>query len=256
VIDLHSHILPAVDDGAPSLDVSIAMLDAAARIGIRTIVATPHLTRALDPEYDTLVRAAFAQVEPQAAARGIALVPGFEIRLSPDTPARLRAGERSTLGGTTVALVDLPFTTWPLYADDTLFDVQTSGFLPVLAHPERYPDVQGDPEIALRLVERGIVLQVTLGSFAGAFGRRAKRTAEELLRLGAVHLLATDAHSAGHRLAAVPAGLRRVRDLVGAEELHRLTVEAPATLLNGDELPRPTIARPSGLRRVFAGIGR
>ncbi|HET7668313.1 MAG TPA: CpsB/CapC family capsule biosynthesis tyrosine phosphatase, partial [Mycobacterium sp.] len=77
---------PAVDDGAPTLDVSIEMLDAAAAIGIRTIVATPHLTKALDAEYDALVRGAFAQVEPHAAARGIALVPGFEIRLTPDTP--------------------------------------------------------------------------------------------------------------------------------------------------------------------------
>ncbi len=239
MIDLHSHLLPEIDDGAPSLDVSIAMLDAYVANGFRTVATTPHLMQRLDATYAAAVNDAFALVEPHARERGISLVRGFEIRLAPGVPEWLRQRDAVTLEGTEVVLADLPFSEWPLYADSTLFATQTAGCRVVLAHPERYPAIQDDPARADELVTRGIALQVTIGSFSGAFGKRAKRTAEILLERGVVQLLATDAHSAGHRMAAVPAGMARLRDLIGEAGIHQLLVEAPAMLLNGDPLPPP-----------------
>jgi protein-tyrosine phosphatase len=239
MIDLHSHLLPGIDDGAASFDVSLAMLDAYAANGFRAVAVTPHLMERLDATYAARIRAAFMALEPHARERGIALVRGFEIRLSPETPAWLERGDLIDIDGTGVLLIDLPFTEWPLYADSTLFAVQTAGHKVILAHPERYPAIQDDPARAEDLVARGIALQVTIGSFSGAFGRRAKRTAELLLERGIVQLLATDAHSAGHRMAAVPAGLKRLRALIGDEGLRQLLTEAPAHLLNGDPLPPP-----------------
>lgn len=259
MIDLHSHILPSVDDGAGSPQVSLDMLDAAWAMGIRTIVATPHLVGRLTPAYDAKVHGAFRLIESHARASGIELLAGFEIRLSPDLPSRLAQGEPITLNGGKVVLVDLPSIDWPHHVDSTLFEIQTAGFLPVLAHPERYTDIQKDPSMGLRLAERGIGLQVTIGSFSGIFGKRAKRAAEELVRLGAVHLVATDAHSAGHRLAAAPDGLRRLRTMVGPDNLHRLTEHAPHALLHDGVLPFPIVppAKRSRnpMRRVFPGIG-
>ncbi len=260
MLDIHNHILPGVDDGAASLDISIAMLDAALGIGVRTIVATPHLTDTLSDGYAATIGAAFDQLEPHARARGIALERGFEIRLSPDLPQRLRAGEPITLAGSRAVLVDLPFVDdWPLYADETLFAIQASGFQPVLAHPERYPRIQKHPELAREIAARGVTLQVNIASLTGIFGRHAKKAAEALLRSGAVHLVATDAHSAGHRMAATPAGLARLRELVGEEGVRKLTTEHPAALLNGDPLPAPIAtgrkAAPRGLvQRVFAAL--
>jgi protein-tyrosine phosphatase len=236
MIDLHSHLLPGIDDGAPTLDVSLAMLDAYVANGFRTVTTTPHLMNRLDATYRERVEKAFAQVEPHASERGISLVRGFEIRLSPDLPQQLAQGDLIAYEGTRVVLVDLPFTEWPLYADSILFGVQTAGYRVVLAHPERYPAIQADPAKADDLVGRGIVLQVTIGSFSGAFGKRAKRAAEALLERGVVQVLATDAHSAGHRMAAVPSGMRRLEELLGPDQLQRLLIEAPATLLN-DEAP-------------------
>src|SRR5665811_2009631 len=106
VIDIHSHLLPSIDDGAVSVEVSLDMLDAAAAIGFRTLVATPHLVGPLTSEYDAQVQGAFRQIEPHAHARGMTLVSGFEIRLSPDLPGRLAQGEPSTLGGSRVVLID------------------------------------------------------------------------------------------------------------------------------------------------------
>lgn len=239
MIDIHSHLLPGIDDGAPSLQVSLDMLDAYVANGFRTVAATPHLMGRLDAAYEAAVREAFAQVEPHARERGISLVRGFEVRLGPNLPDQLRGGDPITLDDSNVILLDLPFTEWPLYADATLFGVQAAGFRVVLAHPERYPSLQDDPSRAQGLVDRSIVLEVTIGSLSGAFGKRAKRCAEALLELGVVQVVATDAHSAGHRMAAVPAGMERLRELLGPDQVRRLTIEAPAMLLNGDAPPLP-----------------
>ena len=255
MIDMHSHLLPSLDDGARSLRVAVEMLAAAKGLGIRTIVATPHLTAPLNHDYADQVRAAFRRVDQHARAMEIELLSGFEVRLSPDLPSRLRAGEPITLGKSKIVLVDLACIDWPYFADYTLFNIQISGFQVILAHPERYPNIQRDPKIGLNLAQRGIAMQVTIGSFSGVFGKQAKRAAEALVKMGAVHLVATDAHSAGHRMAAVPEGLRRLNALVGRENLIQLTVDAPKLLLNEGELLRPIAATPKrGFRTMFTGF--
>jgi protein-tyrosine phosphatase len=251
VIDMHSHILPGLDDGAASVDVSTAMLDAAAALGITTIVATPHLHRPLTDDYDATARSALAAIQEPARERGIEVLRGFEVRLTADLPARLRAGEPITLGDSQAVLVDLPFNEWRHDLDEALFNIQVSGFLPILAHPERYPVFQRRPERARELAARGIALQVTTGSFAGAFGHRARSAAEALLRAGAVHLIASDAHSADDRMAAVPAGLERLGALVGEAGVRQLTADAPRHVLATGTAPAPVLPLPSAPRTAF-----
>ena len=254
MIDTHSHLLPGIDDGASSLPVSIDMLDAYVANGFRSVSVTPHLTEPLTPAYQARIDAAVALVEPHARERGISLIRGFEIRLEPGVPRQLADGDPITLNGSDIVLVDLPFSDWPLYADSTLFAVQTTGYRVILAHPERYPGIQGNPAKADELVERGIVLQLTIGSFGGAFGKRAQACAETLLARGVVQLAATDAHSAGHRMAAVPGGLARLRHLLGQDQLDILTVAAPAMLLNGDGPPPPVRSSVMTWRDRFRSI--
>lgn len=237
MIDLHCHVLPEVDDGAISLEVSRKMLSASRAAGFRTVLATPHLLEPLTPDYAQLVHRAFEQVEPIAHDLGIELVQGFEVKFTPDLPTRLATGEAITLGAGRAVLVDFWLTEWPTSVSDVLFAIQVSGHQPVLAHPERYPHIQRDPRRGLQLAGRGIAMQVTIGSLVGVFGRRARRAAEELLALGAVHLVATDAHSLGSRIEAVPAGLRRLEQLVGPDQARRLLLDAPRALLRGTPLP-------------------
>jgi protein-tyrosine phosphatase len=245
VIDLHSHLLPAVDDGAASPEVTAAMLAKARDTGFTTMVATPHLPGPLDPIYRERVEAAYEQTRAMASAVGVEVRLGYEVALTPDLPDRLQRGEPSTLGGGTAVLVDVPFAGWPHHADETLFALQVAGFQPILAHPERYGELQRDLSRAAGLAERGVVLQVTIGSLAGVFGKATQRTAEQMLRQGLVHLVATDAHSAGHRFAAVPSGLRKLGELVGEERLRQLVEVVPRALLDGHPLPIPV---PVGIR--------
>jgi len=251
MIDLHLHLLPAVDDGATDATVTLAMLERAKALGFETLVTTPHLPDRLTPDYAARIATALAETQHAAIPFKIVVAQGFEVALSPDTVHWLRLGDPITLGGGTSILIDLPFAGWPLHTETSLFALQTAGYRPVLAHPERYRAVQDDPARAIALANRGIVLQINLPSLTGTFGEPAKRTAETLLRAGAVRLAATDAHSAGHRFAAVPAGITRLRDLVGEDGVQRLLLETPHAILTGAPIPpapaAPSDARGSGL---------
>lgn len=257
MIDLHLHLLPGIDDGAASLDVSQAMLEQARLVGFRTLVTTPHLSGKLSEAMHARVTAALAEVRSLSASHEIEVLLGYEIMLSPDLPGRLTSGEPSTLGGGTAVLVEVPLAGWPTFVDDTLFGLRVAGYRPILAHPERYRTIQEESGTAAALAERGVILQVTIGSLTGLFGREARKTAERLVRDGTAQIVATDAHSAGHRFAAVPEGLERLRDMVGEERTEQLVEGTPRALLHGGPLPAPPVPPPpkrSWLARL--GIGR
>jgi protein-tyrosine phosphatase len=255
MIDLHTHTLPGIDDGASTLDVTIQMLNLARHFGATTVAATPHLHERLNPQYRARVFDAFDKVSEIASPLGIELISGFEVSLAPDLANRLERGEPVTLGNSNAVLVDVPFVGWPLHAESSFFNLQAAGFRPILAHPERYEEVQRNPKRALDLVDRGVLLQVTTGSFAGIFGGSALTTAEHLLRESAVHVVASDAHSAGQRFMAVEPGLSRLLELVGDHGVERLTTSNPRAILANEPVDSvssvDTRAAPNGLRKVF-----
>lgn len=237
MIDLHLHLLPGIDDGAESIEESRAMLTGLRDLGFQSVIATPHLLDRLRSADQWQIAAAQAEVAAEAATFGVDVSLGYEVALTPDLPARLAAGEPVTLGGSRTILVELPVVGWPTYTESTLFALQTAGYRPLLAHPERYAAVQEDPDLALDLVARGILLQVTFGSFVGLFGKRAQKSAELLLRHGAIHVLASDAHSAGHRLTAVAKARQRIVKLAGERVARALTLDNPRALLTDAPLP-------------------
>jgi protein-tyrosine phosphatase len=261
VIDLHLHLLPGIDDGAQSLDISQSMIERARAAGFDTLVATPHLDGPLTQEYRARVGAAWSRVAPLAAGLGLQVAQGYEIKLTPDLADRLAHGEPSTLAGGRAILVELPFVGWPNYTEQCLFDVQAAGFRPLLAHPERYVDAHRDVDRLIRLAERGVAQQVTFGSLAGLFGKRVQEVAEDLLRRDAATVLATDAHSAGQRLDLIEKGLARARALVGTARLKQLVCDNPRSLLQDEPLPAPAPLRSddadvSGWRATIRRLGR
>lgn len=232
VIDLHNHLLPGLDDGAGSGDVTRRMLTQAAGMGYRTIVATPHLHDRLTDDYRAAVGERLVAVQRSAESVGVTVMSGYEVFLTPDLPRRLAEGESSGLAGTRSILVELPFVGWPTYTEATLFALQAAGYRPVLAHPERYQAVQKDPRVAIILAQRGVLLQLTLRSLV-ASSRQARTTSAELLAAGAIALVASDAHGDDHRLASVPDGLRRLEELVGREGTERIVRDNPRAVLDG-----------------------
>jgi protein-tyrosine phosphatase len=248
MIDLHSHILPGLDDGPETLEGSLELARAALDDGTELIAATPHV-RDDYPTTASQMESAVEEVRTALSDAGVELElrPGGELgleRLDELEPAELR---RFGLGGSaTYLLVESPYYGWPLDLEERLFRLQATGMTPVLAHPERNAEVQADPERLRQLVERGALVQLTAASVDGRLGRRPQQASSRLLELGLAHLLASDAHAPAVRAAGLSAAARSLGD----QSLARwLTRDVPAALLASEELPpRPTPRR----RRWFS----
>ncbi|CAN5596404.1 N/A [soil metagenome] len=239
VIDPHNHLLPGIDDGARSPEISYSMLARLQSLGFHTIVTTPHVTDAPTAEYASRVASAFQAISAEAAGIGIHLISGYEVMLTPRTARLLSDGAPLTLGNSHTVLVEVSLAGWPAFADSILFDLQIAGFTPILAHPERYQSIIADPSKAIALADRGVVLQITTSAFTGLFGRDVQRTAEALLLADAVGVLGSDAHGDGKRMDMLADGIARVEELVGPTRTQQLLVDNMDALLNDRALPIP-----------------
>jgi len=206
LVDLHSHILPGLDDGAADLEASMAIARAASADGTQTIVATPHVSL----DYDTHAAVIADGVKSlaaslQAAGIELELIAGAEVaaaRLSALDDDSLRA---LCIGPGPYLLVESPYSSAP-FLEAQLFGLQTRGFRPLLAHPERCALFQRDRARLERLVAQGMLCSVTAGSIAGRFGRSVRRFTHDLLRAQLVHDISSDAHDTVRRPPGMSAG--------------------------------------------------
>ena len=214
LIDLHCHILPGVDDGADTPRTSLRMAELAARSEIGCIVATPHCnTRSLRKNYrSAALREAFAalQYAMDAAHIPVELLPGSEVLLRGDVEALLKTQPLFSLADSRYLLVEFYFDETPKFMDAALKAVQEHGYVPMIAHPERYFCVQDMPEIARRWHRLGYGLQLNKGSILGDLGEGAYDCARAFLRDGLCHVIASDAHHCDYR---TPSFLRLLEEL-------------------------------------------
>jgi protein-tyrosine phosphatase len=168
-----------------------------------------------------------------AAGLDIRLELGVEIYLQPDTVDDLSAGRLWTLAGSQYVLVELPYQPWPAFADQALFDLQLAGYIPILAHPERYTAIQSDPNRMYALAERGVMGQVTAQALLGSHGPSARRCAETLVRYGLAQILSSDAHglTARKRAPVLSESLRIAENLIGKEAALDLVTTNPNHIL-------------------------
>ena len=237
--DVHSHILPGLDDGAKTVDEFVAMARAAAAGGTTVMLATPHRRDVTENSSIPYLRELAAKMVDTLTARGIGLtlVLGMENHLDVDLPEALSRGAALPMNGTRHALVELPFFGHPDYVEPVLYDIQESGITPVLAHPERIELVQRDPELLHAFVERGMLTQVTAGSLTGHFGDDVKRLTHSLLRRGLVHILASDTHAAsGPRSPALLPGMEAAAEIVGADKARAMVLDTPRAVIEGREV--------------------
>jgi protein-tyrosine phosphatase len=244
VIDLHSHLLPGIDDGAPDLEHALDLARAAADQGTRVLAATPHL-RADFPDVRTEELASRCdEIRAAIAHAGIDLevVQGGEAGVMWAVNAGdddLRAGSYGARG--TDLLVETPYGPLNDVFEQLLLTLADRGYRLLLAHPENNPTFQRSPERLHELVERGVLLQVTARSLIRPDRKKGPRAlAESLVGDGAAHVLASDAHS-GHELRppALGAGAAAAAALVGEERARWLVQDAPAAILAGEPLPEP-----------------
>jgi protein-tyrosine phosphatase len=244
VIDLHSHVLPGVDDGARTLEDSRELARRAAAEGITAIAATPHVRADYPTTVDRMeegvasLRADFAEQKIP-----VEILHGGEIDLNAMASLTEDDLRRFTIAQTgRYLLVEFPYRGWPHGLEQRLFDLALAGITPIIAHPERNSSVQAEPGRLASIVERGGLVQITAASLDGRIGRRSRKAAEDLIARGHAHLLASDAHTPEVR----EVGLAGAVEALGDEGMARyLTEVVPAAIVAGDGLP----ARPATPRR-------
>lgn len=250
MIDLHAHLLPAIDDGPASLDDAVRMARVAVEAGTSAVVCTPHMIEGY-PTRPEQVHEGVRTLRSALDEAGVPLTihPGAEIALpwlERMSDADLHAA--SVGGGGRWLLLEMPFHGWPLRLADTLRDLEIRGFGVILAHPERAEAIQRAPDRMRDIIGRGALVQVTASSFTGDHGTAARRAALMLLGGGAAHLMASDAHSAGPwRPPGLEDGLNAAADAidVNPQSLGWMVGEGPAAILEGLPVrpPRLTSSR-------------
>jgi protein-tyrosine phosphatase len=253
VIDLHSHILPGLDDGARTLEEAIEIARSAVRDGTRAIAATPHVREDYPTTADAMANGV-VQLRRALEREGIDLLvlPGGEISLEQlDRLGRDELRHFSLAGNPSYLLLETPYTDWPLSFGEIVFRLSAAGVTPIIGHPERNTAVQQDMEKVAELVRAGALIQVTAASLDGRLGKRTRSCAMRLLDAGLVHLVGSDAHSPGLR----EVGLSRAAAAIGDERLARwLTEEIPAAIVEDEPLPpapRSRRKRPGVLARLL-----
>jgi protein-tyrosine phosphatase len=248
LIDLHCHMLPGIDDGAPDLDTALAMARLAVADGIETAACTPHIYPGLYENRSENIAPAVAALQAAIDESDIPLrlTFGADIQIVPELLSGLRSGSHPTLNGSRYFLFEPPHHTVPVRFAETLFDTLAAGFVPVITHPERltwlddehyhwFADAAAD----------GAWIQLTAGALTGDFGRRARYWSERMLDDGIVHILATDAHDPTHRPPVLSAGRDAAAQRLGAVEAQRLVEERPKAIL-ADEAPCNVSCAPGG----------
>jgi protein-tyrosine phosphatase len=255
MIDLHCHVLPGIDDGPEALEGSLALALAAAAIGTRTLVATPHVSRRF-PNDATTIAHLVEQLNRRLRADGVSIeiLAGGEIaathapKLSPEQLRSLHLGVGPWL------LIEPSFTQGVAGLEGLIADLQRAEHRVLLAHPERCTAFHRDPLMLAALVQRGVLTSITAGSLVGRFGEHVRRFAMQLARDGLIHNVASDTHDRVRR----PPGMAEEIERAGLGPLSDwLTEDVPAAIISGAEVPpRPVPVGAALERRSWWRRGR
>ncbi len=240
MIDIHHHLLPGIDDGSRDLENSVAMVRMAVDDGITHIAATPHANHTFNYSRDRN-EALLQQVRealPQDTAARVTLGLGCDFHLNFENieDAHLHR-QRYTINETEYLLIELPDFNIPVNLEDVLYRMRVDGLTPILTHPERNATLQRRPELLQTWIENGLLVQITAGSVTGNFGSKAESMAWRLLRSGAVHFLATDAHDLVRRPPQMSAARQLLTKKLGDGTADLLPVANPLAVFEGRSLP-------------------
>jgi protein-tyrosine phosphatase len=263
MFDLHSHILPGIDDGAKTIEDSLAMARIAVDNGTTVIAATPHVIEGRWlPEWSTIKKLC-AELSSELKKESIALtiVPGAEVALNMDILDLIEGPGPYCVNGGKYMLVELPATHIPQYADEFFFTLLARGISPILAHPERHPEIARNPELIVEWVNKGILMQVNGPSLTGKMGERAMKTAEVLLNSGLVHCFGSDAHSPRTRTPRLTDAIEKSSVFIGGEKTRQILLANPLSIINSEEIAIEdvqqiiTIKKPGLLKRILNMMG-
>ena len=234
MIDIHSHILPLLDDGAKSMEEALEMARIAASDGIHRMVCTPHMFNGIssNPEPSEVLDRVGA-LQEAIGKEGLRVMPGNEVHFSHQIIEKVRTRGVTNVNRQNYMLVEFPTLNVPVGAKELFEELLSNGVHPILVHPERNAQIQTRRSMVAEFVEQGVYVQLTAMSVTGEFGSAAKNCAESLLRHNCVHFLATDAHRAERRPPILSRGRDAAAAIIGAERAGKLVYTNPLAVITG-----------------------
>lgn len=236
MIDVHCHILHGIDDGPATIEDSIQLCRKLYENGIRGVIATPHFISGDQFDAEPVeIREKLALLKNELEKQDIKLdiYPGMEVFAAHDIVKNLKTGRIVTLNDTKYVLIEFSLNVMPKYAMDLLFSIQLEGYMPIIAHPERYSAEFNKSGLLEQMVERGILLQVNTGSIMGKHGSRIEKAAAGLIRCGLVHIISSDSHGGRRVFNNLQLLENKVTSLCGTENCRRLLYDNPQKIING-----------------------
>jgi protein-tyrosine phosphatase len=228
MIDIHCHLLPAVDDGAKSWEVTLEMCRMAQKDGVTHIVATPHAND--EYRYDRAAHLATLD-ELRSQVPGMSFSLGCDFHLSYENISdALSHPDRYTIGNTRYLLVEL--SEYSVYnVAQTLYQLQTAGLVPIVTHPERNPVILGSPELLNKFTDVGCLVQITANSLTGFWGKPSQKMCETILKKKMVHFIASDAHGLKNRPPLLSAARDAAAKVIGREAADKLVTANPEAVI-------------------------
>lgn len=242
MIDIHSHILPGLDDGAQTWEEAREMARMAVEDGIRIMVASPHLFPRKDLNLEEInnketIIDHIARFRQDLMQAGIALeiIPGCDVPLSIEALELLQQSRVMTINDANhYILLELPATAFPPGTEQICFNFKSQGITPIITHPERHLIIQEMPQKLKRLLDMGCLAQVTASSLLGGFGRGIAKFTRLLLTKGYCQIIATDAHDTRKRPPLLRRAVEEAARLIGKQRAWAMVMELPEKIIKGE----------------------
>jgi protein-tyrosine phosphatase len=234
MIDTHLHILPGIDDGPETLQESLVLAEALVQEGIHTAVATPHYNDEFVPSSAAQIQGRVYELQRELDRHNIPLriFAGHEALIQPGLVGDIQAGRLATLNGSRYLLLELWNSVWLPETERVIFELEANGFIPILAHVERYRAFQKDPMRLAALRRRGVLAQMTASSLLGMQGGTVRRYAEVLLKKALIDCIGSDAHGLHKRPPRIIKSLQRAIDLVGQARVYQMVETLPSIIIS------------------------
>lgn len=238
MIDIHSHILPNIDDGAKDIEESIEMAKLYLENGIQKVIATPHYIEGYEnsPKKDNIIILDRFREILRKEGLELEVYLGNEIYITMNIFIFLKEKRVATLNNSSYILLEFPMLNMPIFVEGLIYNLLLKGYVPIIAHPERNKKIIDNPNILYNLINKGALAQLNLPSLVGRYGHEIKTTGEILLKHNMIHFVSTDAHSKHKRSPKVSNSLNILKNLVDAKTFEEITFINPSKVIEDKEI--------------------
>ena len=234
MIDMHSHILPNIDDGSRNMEETLNLIKEAKKIGFTKIVLTPHYIEGYYEKGEEERKALIDKISREV--KGIELYNANEVYMSENIINLLQEKKISKINDTKYLLFEMPINIKPMNLYEVVNEMLEHNIKPILAHPERYTFIFKEPEIIYDLIQKGVLMQANYGSIICLYGKRTEVMVKKLLQNNMIHILGSDVHRQNSIYKEIPEIMNKLEKLIGKEMVKKLSEINPLKILKNEEI--------------------